>query len=119
MEYLQLLESIGIGLSASVALIFLLARTIASLVIYKVINEWDARACINGLFKQAILYGTVLITVCLTYLMIRFGVVDDVLLAIKGMYYSLMTLIVAFTVGKLAILIKYAFGEDIDLSDVV
>jgi len=117
MDYLALFQGGGVRMSASIVLVFLLARTIASVIIYKIINEWQTEAFINGLFKQAILYGVVLVALILTYLVMQAGVKGDMLMTVKGMYYSLIAIITTFTVGKLTILLKYAFGEQTDLSD--
>jgi hypothetical protein len=117
MDYLTLLQGVGVGVAASIALVLLLARTIASLIIYRVIGEWKIADFINGLFKQAILYGVVLVALILTYLVVHFGVKGEVLMTIKAMYYALIALVVTFTVGKLTILLQYAFGEQADLSD--
>jgi len=117
MDYLTVLKEVGVGLAAIMTLIFLMSRTVASLIIYKMIGEWDAHAFINGLFKQAILYGVVLVALVLARLFVYFSVSDEVMLTMYGTYYTLLTLVSTFTLGKLSLLVRYAFNEVDDLSD--
>jgi len=111
MNFIEIIQAIGVYYAALVTFIILILRTVSSLAVYKRLGEWKTEKFIDGLFKQGVLYGVSFVVVTLMIVCTRIQILGIDLKVITAAYYSFLSMIVIFTIGKLTILVRYALDQ--------